>query len=149
MAINVYEGMFIFDSGRYGRDPEGVSGAISKMIEEVGGEVLVSRLWEERRLAYPLNGQKKGTYWLTYFRVEGQQLPKITRQSDLNDNILRSLLLKVDPRIVDALVAHATGVAAKPDEGEEEPAAAKAGEEGENTEEVAGAVAGGEADGTE
>ncbi len=116
MAINVYEGMFIFDSGRYGRDPEGVSGAIPRMIEEAGGEVLVSRLWEERRLAYTINGQRKGTYWLTYFRVEGQQLPKITRQSDLNDNVLRSLLLKVDPRIVDALVAHATGVSAEPEE---------------------------------
>jgi small subunit ribosomal protein S6 len=107
--------MFIFDSGRYGRDPEGVSGAISKMIEDAGGEVLVSRLWEERRLAYQINGQRKGTYWLTYFRVEGQQLPRITRQSDLNDNVLRSLLLKVDPRIVDALVAHATGTSTKPE----------------------------------
>lgn len=115
MAINVYEGMFIFDSGRYGRDPEGVSAAIPKMIEEAGGEVLVSRMWEERRLAYQINGQRKGTYWLTYFRVDGQKLPQITRQSDLNDNILRSLLLKVDPRIVDALVAHATGVSAKPE----------------------------------
>jgi small subunit ribosomal protein S6 len=120
LAINVYEGMFIFDSGRYGRDPEGVSGAISKIIEEAGGEVLVSRLWEERRLAYMINGQRKGTYWLTYFRVEGQQLPKITRQSDLNDNILRSLLLTVDPRIVDALVAHATGVSAKPEDAADE-----------------------------
>ena len=139
MAINVYEGMFIFDSGRYGRDPEGVSGAISKMIEEVGGEVLVSRLWEERRLAYPINGQKKGTYWLTYFRVEGQELPKITRQSDLNDNILRSLLLKVDPRIVDALVAHATGAVAKP-----APEAEKEDEvpDAPSDEEVAGALAG-------
>ena len=58
MASNVYEGMFIFDSGKYGRDPDGVSGAISRMIEEAGGEMLVSRLWEERRLAYPINGQK-------------------------------------------------------------------------------------------
>lgn len=117
MAINVYEGMFIFDSGKYGRDPEGISGAISRIIEEAGGEVLVSRLWEERRLAYQINGQRKGTYWLTYFRVEGQQLPKITRQSELNDNVLRSLLLKVDPRIVDALVQHATGVVASPEQG--------------------------------
>ena len=149
MAINVYEGMFIFDSGRYGRDPEGVSGAISTMIEEAGGEMLVSRLWEERRLAYPLNGQKKGTYWLTYFRVEGQELPKITRQSELNDNVLRSLLLKVDPRIVDALVAHATGVAAKPAEGAEEASADEAAAGSETTEEVAGSVAGGEEDSEE
>jgi small subunit ribosomal protein S6 len=84
------------------------------MIEEAGGEVLISRLWEERRLAYPINGQKKGTYWLTYFRLEGPQLPKITRQSELDDNILRSLVLKVDPRIVDALVEHAKGVSVRP-----------------------------------
>ncbi len=122
MATNVYEGMFIFDSGRYGRDPEGVSAAIPKMIEEAGGEVLVSRLWEERRLAYQINGQRKGTYWLTYFRIEGQKLPKITRQSDLNDNILRSLTLKVDPRIVDALVAHATGVSTEPEVAADEKA---------------------------
>ena len=114
MASNVYEGMFIFDSGKYGRDPDGVSGAISRMIEEAGGEVLISRLWEERRLAYPINGQKKGTYWLTYFRLAGPQLPKITRQSELDDNILRSLVLKVDPRIVDALVEHAKGVSVRP-----------------------------------
>ena len=149
MAINVYEGMFIFDSGRYGRDPEGVSGAIPKMIEEAGGEVLVSRLWEERRLAYPLNGQKKGTYWLTYFRIDGQQLPQINRQSELNDNVLRSLVLKVDSRIVDALVAHATGVAVTPDEAEEETPAAETAEGANTTEEVAGAVAGGEEDSKE
>jgi len=139
LAINVYEGMFIFDSGKYGRDPEGVSGTISKMVEESGGEMLVSRLWEERRLAYPINGQKKGTYWLTYFRVEGQELPKLTRQCDLNDSILRSLLLKVDPRIVDALVAHATGTAAKPasEESEEESAPDASGDA-----EVASATAG-------
>ena len=122
MAINVYEGMFIFDSGKFGRDPEGVAGGVSRMIEEAGGEMLVSRLWEERRLAYPINGQRKGTYWLTYFRVEGQKLPQITRQSELNDNVLRSLLLKVDPRIVDALVAHALGVGTKPSEKTEEEA---------------------------
>ncbi len=116
MASNVYEGMFIFDSGKYGRDPDGVSGAISRMIEEAGGEMLVSRLWEERRLAYPINGQKKGTYWLTYFRLDGPKLPKVTRQSELDDNILRSLVLKVDPRIVDALVEHAKGATVRPSE---------------------------------
>lgn len=116
MASNVYEGMFIFDSGKYGRDPDGVSGAVSRMIEEAGGEILVSRLWEERRLAYPIDGQKKGTYWLTYFRLEGPQLPKFTRQTELDDNILRSLVLKVDPRIVDALVEHAKGATIRPSE---------------------------------
>ena len=71
MADNVYEGMFILDSSRYGHDPEAVSGQIDETIQKLGGKILVSRLWEERRLAYPIKSHRKGTYWLTYFRLSG------------------------------------------------------------------------------
>ena len=107
MAENVYEGMFILDSSLYGRTPDVVSKQIPEMIEAAGGEVLVSRLWEERRLAYPINGHRKGTYWLTYFRVDGSKIADLERQCQLSSSIIRALFLKVDPRIVDALVAHA------------------------------------------
>jgi len=107
LAENVYEGMYILDSGRYGRNSETVAGQIPEIIEGAGGEMLVSRLWEERRLAYPINGQRKGTYWLTYFRLDGVKLGEVERKCQLNENILRVLFLKVDPRIVDALVEHA------------------------------------------
>lgn len=107
MAENVYEGMFILDSNQYGRDPGGVSGQVGKMLESAGGTVMVSRLWEERRLAFPIEGHRKGTYWLTYFRLDPAHLAEIQRQCELNDVILRNLFLKVDPRIVEALVEHA------------------------------------------
>ena len=80
MADNVYEGMFILDSNRYGHDPEAVSGQINEMIQKPGGEILVSRLWEERRLAYPIKGHRKGTYWLTYFRLDSVRLTAIKRR---------------------------------------------------------------------
>lgn len=125
MAANVYEGMFILESGRYGRDPEGVAAQIPQMIEEAGGKILVSRLWEERRLAYPIKGHRKGTYWLTYFQLEGPRLSEIRRKTDLNETILRALFLKVNPRIVDALVAHAMAgpTAAVPERREAAPVA--------------------------
>ena len=107
MSQNVYEGLFIFDSNRYGRDQVGVSGQIAELVTKFGGEVLVSRLWEERRLAYPINGQRKGTYWLTYFKLDGAQLTAFERECQLSESILRSLTLKVEPRIVEALVSHA------------------------------------------
>jgi len=112
LAAHVYEGMFILDSNRYARDAAAVSGQIPQMIEELGGEVLASRLWNEQRLAYPIKGHRKGTYWLTYFRIEGDQLSALNRQCQLNDNILRNLILKIDPRLVDAMVAHARGAQA-------------------------------------
>ncbi len=107
MATNVYEGMFILDSNRYGRNPESVVGQIPKMIEDADGELLVSRLWEERRLAYPIKGHRKGTYWLTYFRADGEGVAGLERQCRLSDSILRALFLKVDPRVVETLIAHA------------------------------------------
>ena len=107
MAENVYEGMFILDSSRYGRDPDALSGRISGMIQGAGGEILVSRLWEERRLAYPIKGHRRGTYWLTYFRLDSSRLAEIERECKLNESILRKLFLKVEPRIVDTLVTHA------------------------------------------
>jgi small subunit ribosomal protein S6 len=107
LSFNVYDGMFILDAGRYGRDPEGVSGQITKVIQEAGGEILVSRLWEERRLAYSVKGQRKGVYWLAYFRLEGDRLKTIRQKFQLSESILRMLFVKVDARIVDTLVAHA------------------------------------------
>lgn len=112
MAENVYEGMFILDSNQYGHDPGKVSGQIVKMLEGAGGSVMVSRLWEERRLAFPIKGHRKGTYWLTYFRLDPAGLAGIQRQCELNDVILRNLFLKVDARIADTLVEHA--LAARP-----------------------------------
>src|SRR3970040_2414942 len=94
LATNVYEGMFIMDSGRYGRDQEGVSGQVPKAIQEAGGEVLVSRLWEERRLAYPIKGQRKGTYWLIYFRGPSSIVAPLNRQWEIQEGLLRHLVLK-------------------------------------------------------
>lgn len=107
MAATVYEGMFIFDSGKYGRETEAVTGQVPAIIQEAGGEMMVSRLWEERRLAYPIKGQRKGTYWLTYFRIDGSKLSELNRAFQLSDSVLRHLFVKVDPRIVDTLVEHA------------------------------------------
>jgi small subunit ribosomal protein S6 len=107
LTANVYEGLFILDSNRYSRDQAGVSNQISEMITQVGGEILASRLWEERRLAYAIGSHRKGTYWLTYFRVNTDQLTGLNRACQLNDNVVRSMFLKVDPRIVETLVSHA------------------------------------------
>ncbi len=107
MQTKVYEGLFLFDSNRYGRDPAGVPAAIDETIKNAGGEMLASRLWSEQKLAYPINGHRKGTYWLTYFRLQTDKLSGINREFQLNDSVLRNLVLSVDERLVEPLVQHA------------------------------------------
>jgi small subunit ribosomal protein S6 len=122
LATSVYETMFILDSNRYARDPNGVSGQIPELIQKLGGEVLVSRLWNEQKLAYPINGQ----YWLAYFKLDGSKLAEYNNQLRINESVLRSLTIKIDPRLVEPLVAHARGAKSMVKPPEPKPAAAPA-----------------------
>jgi small subunit ribosomal protein S6 len=99
--------MFILDPTKYSRDPAGSAQQVSDIITQHGGTILAARLWDERKLAYPIKGHKKGIYWLTYFKMPGGNLTALERQCEITDEIIRKLVLKVDDRIADALVQHA------------------------------------------
>ncbi|MCF0234963.1 MAG: 30S ribosomal protein S6 [Thermoguttaceae bacterium] len=109
---HVYEVLLILNTDAYARNPEEVSGAVAKTIEELGGTVRVSRFWDERKLAYPIksHGQKhkRGVYWLTYFRMATDKLVDLNRQFQLNGNIVRFLIQTIDPRLEETLVAYAS-----------------------------------------
>ena len=79
-------------------------------------------MWNEQKMAYPIRGQRRGTYWLTYFRMPSGNVEEFNAAVKLNDNILRHLVLQIDNRLVDTLVAHARGEEA---EAETEAAAAE------------------------
>ncbi|MEQ8848379.1 30S ribosomal protein S6 [Botrimarina sp.] len=109
MEQNVYEGLFIFDANKFARDQDALPKAVEEMITSEGGEVIVSRLWEERRLAYAVKGQRKGAYWLIYFRQDGPKLADFNRACELKSGVLRHMVLKIHPRLVEPILAHASG----------------------------------------
>ena len=116
MAENtaVYEGLFILDSNKFARDRDNLAREIEGLVEAADGELLVSRLWEERRLAFAIKGQRKGAYWLMYFRLPTLRLTELTRACQINDSILRQLFVKLPPPLVDPIIAHAKGEVAAP-----------------------------------
>jgi small subunit ribosomal protein S6 len=129
--------LFLFDSNHYARDPGGIASSVQSMITDLGGEILVSRLWAEQRLAYPINGHQKGTYWLVYFKLDTQKLKELNRTCQLNEALLRFLFTRVDPRLVDALVAHAQEKVVVPiDQLERQPVGAAIGADDEEEVEV-------------
>lgn len=136
MPVNVYECMLILDSNRYGSKPAAVIEQIHSLFEKHQAEILVSRPWDERRLAYPIKGHKKGTYYLIYFKSEGKALRPIEQDFALNDAILRSLILRIHPKLVDAMLAVAREEPAAA-EGEETEAEPSAGEPAETSTETA------------
>ena len=121
MAENVYECMFIFNANAYARNPAAAQKAVEELLESADGEILASRLWNEQKLAFPIKGHRKGAYWLTYARIESSRLAKLNRSTQLNDSILRHLFVKLEPRLVEPMVAVAKGEV--PAAAEEEAAA--------------------------
>jgi small subunit ribosomal protein S6 len=105
MPANVYECMFLLDTNKVAGDVDAAAQQIKSMLERNQAEVLASRPWDERRLAFPVAGHKKGLYYLTYFRMDGKHLLNFERDVALNETILRSLVLRIDPKHVETLLA--------------------------------------------
>ena len=107
MPTNTYEGMFLLDSSKVAASWDDSVKHVHDILAKHNSEIVASRQWDERRLAYPVDGHKKGTYLLTYFRTDGLGIKEIVADCRLSDVILRELILKVHPKLVDHLVTQA------------------------------------------
>jgi small subunit ribosomal protein S6 len=96
--------MFLLDPNKVAGDVPGAAKQLHALLERNHAEVLASRQWDERRLAYPIKGHKKGLYYLTYFRTEGKNLLNLERDLALSELVLRYLILHVDPKLVDIML---------------------------------------------
>src|SRR5580692_11096878 len=109
MANNVYECMFILDTAKVAGDIPAADKQLRTLLEKHKAEVLVSRPWDERRLSFPIKNQKKGLYYLTYFSSEGKNLIGIEQDCALSELILRMMVLRIDPKMVESMLAVAKG----------------------------------------
>lgn len=94
-VTNQYEGMFLFGSSA-ANDLEGAQNAVRSMVEKHGGQILVLKKWDERKLAYEIRGQKRGTYIVCFFTAPGTAVTAIERDVRLSDEVLRVLILRAD-----------------------------------------------------
>src|SRR5437763_1039881 len=106
MAANVYECMYLLDTNKVSGDVPAAAKQLQAVLEKHHAEVLASRPWdlEARRLVYPIKKHKRGLYYLAYFRSEGKNLVAINRDYALNEMVLRCLILKVEPKMVDTML---------------------------------------------
>ena len=89
----IYEGMFLLDSGRAAKDWEGTKALVDGVLSRYGAKTILSDRWDERKLAYSIKRQKRGTYYLNYFEAEGDAVSQIRRDLTLTDGVLRLLVL--------------------------------------------------------
>ncbi len=93
--IQQYEGMFLFPQS-VTSDLEAAAGHIREILERHQGAIESLVKWDERRLAYDIKGNKRGVYFLCYFKAPTAQLAEIERDCRLSERLLRSLITRAD-----------------------------------------------------
>jgi len=92
----IYEAMFLVDSAVAAADWNEVKEAINKVMARAEVEVISLRKWDERRLAYEIAHHKRGMYILCYFKASPEAIVGIERDVQLNELLLRALILQAD-----------------------------------------------------
>jgi len=89
-----YEGMFLLDS--IGQEFEVAAEPVRKVLGRSEAEILACKPWDERKLAYTIAGRKRGIYALAYFKVDPSRVAEIEHDCQLDEQILRLLILRRD-----------------------------------------------------
>ncbi len=92
----LYEGLFLVDSGEATADWNGINNVIEKTLARGDAEIVSAKKWDERRLAYDIDGKSRGTYILTYFRGDPAKIGAIERSVQLSEQIMRMLIIRTD-----------------------------------------------------
>ena len=92
----LYEGLFLIDSGQAAADWDGVISAIEKILKRADAEVVSIKKWDERKLAYDVEGKARGTYILVYFNGDTSRIGSIEKDVQLSEKIMRVLILRTD-----------------------------------------------------
>jgi small subunit ribosomal protein S6 len=95
IRTNTYEALFLF--------PQSASAELSAAVEHINeilgraqADVIALRKWDERRLAYDVKGNKRGVYFLAYFKAQTSAIVGIERDCRLSERLLRSMITKAN-----------------------------------------------------
>ena len=108
MAERLYECMFLLDSGRFAQDPQGTEKTVEEILERCEAEIVVKSPWQEGKLAYDIDGHRKGLHYLTYFKMDGSQVESFNRICKLNEAVIRQMLLEHEEKLFELLTQQFT-----------------------------------------
>ncbi len=118
MAQKLYECMFVLDSGKFATDPQGTEGAIRDLLTRCEAEIVSSAPWQDGKLAYPIDGHKKGLHYLVYFKMQASKVEEFSRLVRLSELVIRHLLIVHEAKLFDimsqSLAQHSSGATEAP-----------------------------------
>ena len=91
-----YELMIVFDPNLEEAATEAVTGRVSTLVTQRGGNVASTEAWGRRRLAYPIGRHRDGTYVLMRFQVDPAAVIDVERMLKLSEAVIRHLAIRAE-----------------------------------------------------
>lgn len=71
---------------------------VQKIIADNGGNIVGTDNWGKKKLAYPINKLESAVYVFYIVELPGPSLKKVESTLNITDEVLRYLVVKIDPK---------------------------------------------------
>ena len=90
--MKTYELLFILGEKHAEAKARDIAKQVEKELAKQGGKVKSTNLWGKKKLAYPIKDNTYGYYFITVFDAEGPTLDVVSREFNLDPEIIRYLI---------------------------------------------------------
>ena len=93
--MNKYEIMFILKSN----EEEAIKTQVSDLnaiITDMNGEIVNEKEMGNRKLAYPINKELNGYYYVMNVEANNEAIQEFDRKSRISENVLRHMIIRLD-----------------------------------------------------
>jgi len=91
----LYEGMFLFPQSATANLQEAID-HLKEILKKAGATIINFRKWDDRRLAYEIDGNKRGVYFLVYFNSPTSAISDLERRCNQSEHLLRMMVTRAE-----------------------------------------------------
>ena len=94
--MNKYEIMFIVKTTIDEETVKKTVESFKSIITDLKGEIIEEKDMGQKKLAYPINKEVNGFYYVMVVNANGEIVSEFDRKAKINENIIRHLIIKLD-----------------------------------------------------
>lgn len=94
--MNKYEIMFIVKTTMESDAASKIADTYKKLISDLKGDVTNFKDMGQRKLAYPINKEINGFYYVMNFNATSELIKELDRKLRLDENVLRHMIIRLN-----------------------------------------------------
>ncbi|MFC4353500.1 30S ribosomal protein S6 [Tetzosporium hominis] len=93
-----YELMYIIQPAIEDEAKKALVERFNEILTSNGAEIIESKEWGKRRLAYEINDLREGFYQIVKVNADSKAIDEYTRLANINEDIIRHIAVRVDEK---------------------------------------------------